>query len=728
MKKTLRKKDPVTKIPLIGPTYAKRLSKLNINTVKDFIFHIPKKYKDTSELLTIQEFYKEEEGLISGEIIDISSFKAKGYFIIKAKIKDNTGTIGATWFNQKYLLNTLQIGETYFFDGKLNKKGRYKSINSPQFEKKDKKRVHLGRITPIYECTQGVSPKWLRSRFNFIKKSIKKIIPEPLPNNLLQELKLIKLPEALYKLHFPESIEEINIARKRLMLDEFLNISLEIEKKVLKREILSAKPIKHNNSLIMNFKKHLDFTLTSDQEKSLKAILKDLNQETPMHRLLNGDVGSGKTILAVIAAYLTVQNDLNVLLMAPTTILAQQHYKTFNKYFERLPKFPVKIHFLSSGQMLEPTMFKDNQIIIGTQAILHEKELPQNIGLMIVDEEHRFGVEQRNILKKNKELTSNNQNLSSEKQSSNKNNKIAEQNDKHEGKRKNSQSKNINENTENTIKEDKKNKPHYLSLTATPIPRTLTNILYGDMDISTIKTMPKNRKPVKTFYTPLNKRDECLKWIRDKIHNSNGEERAFIIFPLVEDSEFLNSKAAVTEYEKLSKGILQNLKVGLLHGRMKQNEKDEILMKFRKGDYNILIATSVVEVGIDIPSATVMLIDGAERFGLAQLHQFRGRIGRGDKQSYCYVIPSERLDPESTSYQRLRFFSKHNSGFDVAEYDLNLRGPGEVYGKTQSGIPNLKIADISDFESIQSARKIAKNLLNSHSEQEIKDIQKNLFN
>ncbi len=720
MKKKLKLEDSVTKIPLIGPKYANRLANLNIKTVKDFIFHIPRKYKDTSEVLTIEEFYKEEEGMISGEIIDIGSFKAKGYFIIKAKIKDSTGTINATWFNQKYLLNTLKEGKIYFFDGKLNKKGRYTSINSPQFEEKEKKHVHLGRITPIYECTKGVSPKWLRSRFNFIKKDIKQIIPEPLPESLLKKLNLIKLPKAIYKLHFPENIEEINIARKRLMIDELLNISLKIEKNILERKKLSTQPIKHNKSLIMNFKKHLDFTLTSDQEKSLKAILEDLNQETPMHRLLNGDVGSGKTILAVIASYLTIKNNLNVLLMAPTTILAQQHYKTFNKYFERLPEFPVKIHFLSSGQMLEPTMFKDNQIIIGTQAILHEKDLPENIGLMIVDEEHRFGVEQRNILKKNKELTSNLKDLPQEANlDSDENN---ERNNKKSNRNTNTTGKTVDKTPGDTIK------PHYLSLTATPIPRTLTNILYGDMEISTIKTMPKNRKPVKTFYTPLNKRESCLRWIEKKIKESEGDERAFIIFPLVEDSEFLNSKAAVTEYEKLSKSVFKDLDVGLLHGRMKQNEKDEILMKFRKGKYSILVATSVVEVGIDIPTATVMLIDGAERFGLAQLHQFRGRIGRGDKQSYCYVIPSESLDTESTAYQRLKYFAEHNSGFDVAEFDLKLRGPGEVYGKSQSGIPDLKIADISDFESIQSARDIAKSLLNSYSKKEIKKIQKNLFN
>ena len=354
-----------------------------------------------------------------------------------------------------------------------------------------------------------------------------------------------------------------------------------------------------------------------------------------MYRLLNGDVGSGKTVVAAAAAMITAKAGHSTIIMAPTTILAQQHYESLSKL---LNDFDVKTQLLTAGMELEPTL--KSQVIIGTHALLFNKHLPENIALVIVDEQHRFGVSQREKL--------------------------------------------LAESQEGT-------RPHYLTMTATPIPRTLTNVIYGDMEVSVIKEMPKHRIPIKSHFVPNSKRGDCFKWVLKQIISSEKTEQAFIVFPLIDESDNSESKAATAEFEKLSKTAFKDLKVGLLHGRMKDDDKNQILEDFKNKKYNVLFSTTVIEVGIDIPDATIIVIEDADRFGLAQLHQLRGRVGRGKLKSYCFVLASAQIDENLKAQERLDYFCQNNSGFDVADYDLKARGPGEVYGVKQSGFQSLKL-------------------------------------
>lgn len=723
MSKVSSLEDSVQKVPLIGPKYAEKLSKIGVSTVRDLLFHIPFRYKDTSEVITIEELKNEGAGMILAAVDSVSTRRAGRYLIVQASLSDETGTVNAVWFNQPYITKSLKKGGFFMFEGKMRTKKGYSSLSSPAFEKYEEKgkdnQVHLGRITPYYESTAGMSSKWIRSRLNFLKKEIIDLVEDPLPDDLCKKFNLESLPVAIFKIHFPESWEDIESARKRLAFDEFLRLGLKIEKKklaILRREAPRIVEDGYENKL-QDFLKSLKFTLTLDQERAVTDILTDLSKFSPMNRLLNGDVGSGKTIVAVIACYLTVLSGHDALVMAPTTILARQHFSKFSDYLE---KFGIKIQLLTSGEILEPT--SENEIIIGTHALLHEEFLPEDVGLVVVDEQHRFGVLQREHLLNNKINNGGDDTFSQE--------SVDFQDDK--GGRK--------DDLENDSRADLK-MPHYLSMTATPIPRTLTHVLYGDSSVSQIKMMPPGRIPVETHYVPKKKRGNCLKWVADYIYDSkkdsgkadnkagnvNPPQQAFIIFPLVEESEKIDLKSAVKQFDTLSKGVFKKLNVALVHGRIKQEEKDEILREFKDGKYDVLISTSVVEVGIDIPNATIMVIDDADRFGLAQLHQFRGRVGRNMMQAYCYVIASNNLEKGSQAEERLKYFSSHNSGFEVAEFDLESRGPGEVYGLAQSGIPDLKAADITDIDSLLLAREAAAGLLRTLSGGEIHHLEKGLF-
>jgi ATP-dependent DNA helicase RecG len=694
---------PISQLPLVGPSTAEKLSKLNIFTIKDLLFHVPFRYKDTSKSISIKQLLDEGEGMIIATCESISSVKIKRFFITKARVADESGKLNITWFNQPYITNQFKAGETYLIEGKVTTNKGFTSIVSPQFEKwetegesdsasvdrnpeisNSNKHVHLGRIIPFYEATEGLTSKWIRARIFQLRSKLGSLIVDPLNESLIKSLSLLPLSEAVIKLHFPESFEDISRARERLGFDELLKLGISLEKTKQTYKDNKAYSLTLPQNLNEKFMKSMRFELTEDQQQSIKEILEDLSKSTPMRRLLNGDVGSGKTIVAVLACYTAICNGYSAVVMAPTTILAQQHYLSFKALLE-----PLGIRVISrmSGEKLVPTD-KENleliksvetpTVIIGTHALLFEQNLPKNLALVVVDEQHRFGVQQREA------LTS----LHA---------------------------------SEGQIT------PHYLSMTATPIPRTLTTVLYGDMDVSFIKMMPKSRISIKSFYVPKEKRTSCLKWTHDQIINSNLIEQAFVIFPLVDESDKVQAKAAKTEYENLSKSYFKDLKVGLLHGQLKSAEKDEILMKFRNKEFNVLIATSVVEVGIDIPDATIMIIENADRFGLAQLHQFRGRVGRGDKQSYCYVLAGDQVEKDAPAIERLKYFCAHPSGFDVAQFDLQSRGPGEVYGNIQSGIPNLKIANILDLEMVARAREVAKSLIKSESADVINHLQDGLF-
>lgn len=657
--------DPVTILPLVGPSHLPKLEKLGISTIKDLLFHFPVKYRDTSEFLSIAQARQEGGGTVQAHVDKIKNIYTRSRKVItRAVISDASGKAIIVWFNQPFITRAVTEGEEYIFELKLPKKEGAKDFYCSDFEKLDKEELaHLGRITPFYEQTAGISSKWLRARLLAAKKmlEVEEIVIESNIDELLQSHGMLNLHEAILKVHFPETIEDIKQARERLAFEEMLGVAMKIEKSIKDNEKFIAPPIKIDQQKLTEFINDLPYQLTGDQQKAINEVSKDLTSLTPMHRLLNGDVGSGKTVVAAATCYLTALDGYSSVIMAPTTILATQHYDSLKKL---LKPYKIKVELLISGKKL--TTSKKPRVIIGTHALLHEKSLPDNIAFVIVDEQHRFGVRQRHqLLGKDRKAK----------------------------------------------KGEKLKTAHYMTMTATPIPRTLTHILFGDMELSLIKQMPKNRIPIESHLVPHNKYDDCFEWIADKIVQSKLIEQAYIVFPLVEESEKSDLKAATKAYEDLSQTYFAGLKVGLLHGKLKEAEKQEVLQDFKNKKYNVLVSTTVVEVGIDVPDASIIVIENAERFGLAQLHQLRGRVGRGDKKSYCFVLPSKSVESGTPSFERLKYFCSHPSGFDVAEYDLASRGPGEVYGQRQSGLPNLKIADIMDVEMLKEARAIAKELL-----------------
>jgi ATP-dependent DNA helicase RecG len=660
--------SPVTYIKTVGDHYASLLEKLGIVSIKDLLFHIPSKYQDTSNISTVENFLNKGDGTFLCELKNIKTVYTRNHKVFtKATAFDDTAKVEILWFNQSYLEKALKEKTKYILDGKLTIKNNKKILYSPKYEifkGKTDKQVHLGKLTTVYPETKGVSSKWIRSKIAVVKRNISKLIKDPLYKDILEKEKLLPLNEAIEEIHFPKDIQDIEEARKRLAFDEMLSIAFRIEEEVEENKKKKAYKQEIAEKDLDKFINTLPYKLTKDQRKAYKEIFNDLQKDIPMNRLLNGDVGSGKTIVAAIAILNTILNNKSAVLMAPTTVLAQQHYDTFSKLFRKL-KVPIELCASENKKISEA----ENRLIIGTHAVLYKQQLP-DIGLLIIDEQHRFGVSQRRKL--------------------------------------------LDTNSEYS--------PHLLSMTATPIPRSLTKSIYGEIDISVIKEMPKNRIPIQTFYTPYKKRLDCFKWIADKVKNNN--DQAFLVYPLIEESYKITARSVTQEFEELNEGIFKDLKLGFLHGRMKDIEKNKILGDFRKKKYNILISTSVIEVGLDIPNATIMVIENAERFGLAQLHQLRGRVGRGEKQSYCFVIPGGESSDEALD--RLKYFAKHNSGFDVAEYDLQRRGPGEVYGLRQSGIPQFKVARLNDFELLNSARKVAKEILKKDN-CDIEKIKKGLF-
>jgi ATP-dependent DNA helicase RecG len=657
----LSKKSLITEIKGIGEKQAEKFSKLNIETVCNLLFHIPFRYQDTSSVISIREFKERGEGTFLAEIEKVTTAYLRKK-ITTVKVRDDTGSLNLTYFNQTYLQKTLKKGDIYLFSAKITQKGNRKNIYNPKFEifKEDpQKQTHLGKLVGIYPETKGLSSRVIRSKVKTLQEEtggFDKLLKDPLDKETLDEFNLISLGEAINKIHFPESQHDINEARKRLAFDEMLRIAFKIEAQKLKQQKEVSEPMEIKSKILNNFIKSLPFKLTDDQNKAVEEILEDTSKEKPMNRLLNGDVGSGKTVVAAVAILNTIKNGCSSILIAPTTVLAKQHYETFNEIFK---DFNIDIELcISTKKIIKKA---DNKLIIGTHAILYDKELPKDLNLVVIDEQHRFGVQQREYFKEKTEKS-----------------------------------------------------PHYLTMTATPIPRSLTEVFFGGLDVSEIRQKPKHQKEIKTYFTPYRKREDCFIWIKNKIKESkkNGiyENQAFVIYPLIEESEKLNAKAVLVEVEYL-KELFKGLNVAFLHGRLKEKEKEKLLKDFKERKIQVLVSTTVIEVGIDIPDATIMVIEDAERFGLAQLHQLRGRVGRGRKESYCFVIPSSSVESNSPSQKRLTYFANHSSGFEVAEYDLESRGPGEVYGLRQSGIPTFKVASIHDIKLLNKARKVAKRYL-----------------
>ena len=671
---TLRLNDSVKTIihPSVQSRYLKLLHKVGVKTLEDLINHYPVRYEDYSLISPITNLQPGEKVTIIGKISSFSHkfTKKRGFTIQQSELIDGTEKLKLIWFNHQFLKNIILPGIKIAVAGLVERQGKSLVMQNPDFEilkglalvSQGQALIHTARLVPVYPETKGLSSKWLRNKIADLLNvsgqqnlSLSQI-EDWLPPQILTAESLLDLKTAIREIHFPSAPELLTRARNRLEFDEIFKFQANglIRKKLLQEK--TAIKIPENNRLNNDFISSLPFKLTPGQTAAIDKILSDLNQPRPMNRLLQGDVGSGKTVVAAAAALMVIKAGFQAAFMVPTQVLADQHAATLTNL---LKPFGVKVALLTGATIVRhpSSIVHRPNLIIGTQALIHKRAEKlidkKRLALVIIDEQHRFGVEQRGKL--------------------------------------------ISAGFS----------PHVLSMTATPIPRTVALTLYSDLDVSTLEDMPDGRIPVKTWAVPAFKRLSAYQWITTQVKQNS---QAFIICPFVEDSEIetLKSvKAVVTEFEKL-KTIFKGLRLCLVHGRLPPKEKTRILSDMKDGKIDILVATPVVEVGVDIPGAKIILIEGAERFGLAQLHQLRGRVGRNDSQSYCLLFSTD----DSTS-GRLKIMEKTTDGFRLAEMDLKMRGPGSMWTALQHGWPEFKIADISDIGKVGRIRRITEEIINN---------------
>lgn len=688
---------PLKLIHRITPKYQKILEKFGLFTVQDLLMYLPFRYDDFSNVTSLSTDLVNQVVTIEGKIV-----KTKNNRIFRRKmtvteiiLEDQNGMLlKAVWFNQPYILENFSIGSSARFSGKLEINGKYFSMSNPAFEKSTRDTTNTGCLVPIYSETSGITSKWIRWQIKTLLP-LAKNIPDILPEEIRKKYNLYNIHTTINQLHFPKSNEKVILAQKRIAFQEMFLVqlkSLQIKKEWEGKNSIS---IDFSKKIIDTFIKKLPFELTNAQKKASFEILNDLEKPRPMNRLLNGDVGSGKTIVAAISALQGISNDYQVAIMAPTEVLARQHFESFCKLFQN---YNFKIALLTNSyklifdskktvdeienipvekiskatlrkNLLEKISTGKISLVIGTHALIQKDVKFKNLALVIIDEQHRFGVAQRATLQ--------NETVS------------------------------IDDGNEKLV-------PHLLTMTATPIPRTLAIAFFGSLDLSILDEMPRNRKPIITKIVTPTEREQVYSFIKNEIIKG---QQAFVILPLVEESlaeSMIDVKAVKAEHERLSRDIFPDFKLGLLHGKLKAKEKEEVMRNFSAGggsalggknkNFDILVATSVVEVGIDIPNATVIIIENSERFGLSQLHQFRGRVGRGSHQSYCFLF-SEKKSP------RLNVMEKTNDGFEISEHDLKLRGPGQFFGTIQSGLPDIAMKNLGNIKLIQFTRTEAQSLL-----------------
>lgn len=652
---------PIRYFKGVGPKKSQELAALGIRTAWDILYFLPSRYEDRSDLTPIKDVNIDEHQTIQGEVVTLGTRITKsGMPIFQMAITDQTGFIHAVWFNQPYLKDYFKKGQRVVLYGKVEMHDRLQ-IAQPEYEilKSDEvDSVNIGRIVPIYPATRHLTQRYLRALAFHAVSTYAKFLIEKLPTYIIARERIVDIKFAVRNIHFPSSFENLEKAYRRIVFEEFftLQLALAMKKKDAKT---GEKGLGHKVSgeLIDSFKNTMPFELTKGQEKAIADIGRDMSSGQPMNRLLEGDVGSGKTIVAAYALILTIQNGYQGVIMAPTEVLARQHFIVLS---ELLMPLGVNITLLVGG--IDPKIkkniyndIKDGKVnvVVGTHAILEEGVEFNNMGLAIIDEQHKFGVTQRAILK------------------------------------------------------GKGHNPHILVMTATPIPRTLALTVYGDLDISIIKELPKGRKPISTYWVEDEKRQKMYNFIKEELKKGR---QAYVVCPLIDKIRELSlSRGAVEIYEKLKNEIFPEFEIGLLHGRMSSREKENVMKDFKKGKTKVLVATIVIEVGIDIPNASVMLIENAERFGLSQLHQLRGRIGRGEHESYCILLADPKTDEAA---QRLKAIEGTLDGFQIAEADLNIRGPGEFFGTKQHGLPEIKFGNIvKDFDIMELARKEAFSLV-----------------
>jgi ATP-dependent DNA helicase RecG len=655
--------SPVTVLRGVQDATARLLKRLGVYTVRDALLFFPFRYDDFSDMKTIAELEPETNQTIVATIWEVEARKTRtGRPLVTAVLADDTGTISVSWFNQEYLLKSLHQGDPIVISGKpIPFNGRL-TFNSPEWEPYDNELLHTGRIVPVYRSTEGLYRRTLRRIMHDAVDRFADQLQDYLPEAMKRDAGLVDLETAVRQIHFPDSRMDAARATKRLAFDEFLMIQLGmLQRRREWQESQKGMAMPTEHAFLDVFLRSLPFELTGAQRRVVDEILKDIASTVPMTRLLQGDVGSGKTVVAAIALLIAVQNGAQGAIMAPTEILAEQHYKNITRMVESLGETAPTVRLLKGStpakekrQIYAEIAVGDVDIVVGTHAIIQEGVSFKRLGLMVVDEQHRFGVLQRDALRQ-KGL-------------------------------------------------DAGLMPHTLVMTATPIPRSLALTIYGDLDVSVIDEMPPGRRLIKTRWVDGLRRQQAYDFIEKKV--AEGQQ-AFVICPLVEESDKIEAKAAIAEHERLQAEVFPARRLALLHGRMKPKEKDEVMQSFRAGDADILVSTSVVEVGIDVPNATVMLVEGADRFGLSQLHQFRGRVGRGEHQSYCVLLAE---NAQGVAFDRMQIIQDTHDGFKLAEADLEIRGPGEFFGTRQSGMPDLRMAKLSDMATLSLAREQAKAL------------------
>lgn len=659
----------IQSVQQVGKVRAQKLNKLGIKVIGDLITYYPRDYEDRNKEKKVSDLTDGDECAVILKVLsDVTLNRPRRNLrIYKTVAGDDSGLVILTWFNQDYIRDRIVKDKTYVFFGKVKKSGSHIEMTNPIYEELSSDRKKTTGIQPIYPLTAGITQTYLRMiQRNALDIVIGKLT-DILPDELRQRFSLAEINFSLENIHFPTSFEEKEKARRRLVFEELLMLQLGLSQ--LKSNQVSVSGIKMEARPEVNgFISQLPFKLTKAQERVYHEIEADMTGEKQMNRLIQGDVGSGKTIVAVLAILLTILNGYQAVFMVPTEILAEQHYKSILPLFE---SYGIKIALLTGSvtkklkeKIKEGIKNNEFQLVIGTHALLEEDVDFSRLGLVVTDEQHRFGVKQRAILAS-------------------------------------------------------KSNPHILVMTATPIPRTLSLILYGDLDISIIDELPPDRKPVKTYAVDDSMRDRVYKFIQKIVQEGR---QAYIICPLVEESDEIEAEAAMSLAQKLSERDLKGLSIGLVHGKMKWKEKERVMSDFSAGDIQVLVSTTVVEVGVNVPNACLMVIENAERFGLAQLHQLRGRVGRGKYQSYCILFCQSKSD---IARKRMEIMTKYNDGFKISEKDMEIRGPGDIFGIRQHGLPEFKIANLyEDIEILKEAQKAAEDIIKNHKLNDREDYKK----
>jgi len=650
--------DPITILKGIGPSKAKQFANLNIFTLGDLICHFPRGYEDRSKLVPIEKLEPDTPACFKAMVMNTprTAHIRKGLDITRVQVADTTGRLNLTFFNNKYVCDQLQYGKAYIFYGAVSGDFIGYSMTNPVFETLDAPPVTTRRILPVYPLTAGLSNA-------AVLKAVRQALaicdtpPEIIPEAVRQRYGILSADRAYYAIHEPATMAEAELAKKRLIFEEFFVFSAGLS--LMRASRAGKRTAPFHDLDLQPFLDALPFTLTRAQQKCVEEIREDFRKGAPMNRLVQGDVGSGKTMVAAAAAYLTIRNGRQAALMAPTEILAEQHQKSLSRLFEPLG---ITVCLLTGSLTQKEKRIAreriaagETDLVVGTHALLSDTTVFSNLGLVIADEQHRFGVAQRSRLS------------------------------------------------------SKGNDPHLLVMSATPIPRTLALLMYGDLDVSIVGELPPGREPVDTFLVGESYRARINAFIRKQVAEGH---QCFVVCPAVEENEELGIKAATVWAETLQKTVFPDLRIALLHGQMKAGEKEEAMASFARGEADVMVATTVIEVGVDVPNATLMVIEDADRFGLSQLHQLRGRVGRGKAKSYCILTSRNK---NSETLQRLKALCKTTDGFKIAEEDLALRGPGDFFGSRQSGLPAFRVASLScDLQTLKDAQEASAQWIESY--------------